>query len=76
MFITLSCCKKVNLMLKTFFRKLAAIEGEDPNLKLVSDLIRHIHTSTKFKSGSILVFLSGWEEQQRLFKIMVQLHSS
>jgi hypothetical protein len=55
------------------FRKLAAIEAAPTNLKLVNDLIRHIHTSTKIESGSILVFLSGWEEQQKLFKIMVQI---
>ncbi len=55
------------------FRKLSAIEAGNTNLNLVNNLIRHIHVTTQIESGSILVFLSGWEEQQRLFKIMVQV---
>ena len=47
------------------------LEMEDTNLNLVAKLVFHLHTKMTVGSGAILVFLTGWDEQDELYELLV-----
>ena len=49
----------------------STLETEDTNLNLVAKLVYHLHTQKSVGSGAILVFLTGWDEQDQLYELLV-----
>ena len=47
--------------------------AEVTNLRLVAKLVHHIHTHTPIDSGAILVFLTGWDEQDEVSGYLVRM---
>ena len=53
-------------MLNFRSHSLTSLETEDTNLELVAKLVHTIHSSEAIETGAILVFLTGWDEQENL----------
>ena len=49
--------------------------AEETNLNLVARIVSHLHNSRPIDSGAILVFLTGWDEQDALNDLLVSLWS-
>ncbi len=46
---------------------------EETNLRLVAKLVHHIHNRNPIDSGAILVFLTGWDEQDEVSAHLVRM---
>ena len=58
-------------MLSFHSHSLSSLETEDTNLMLVAKLVHEIHNSEPIEDGAILVFLTGWDEQENLNGLLV-----
>ena len=58
-------------MLSFHSHSLSSLETEDTNLMLVAKLVHAIHNSEPIENGAILVFLTGWDEQENLNGLLV-----
>ena len=58
-------------MLNFHSHSLSTLETEDTNLTLVAKLVHAIHNSESIEDGAILVFLTGWDEQENLNGLLV-----
>ena len=58
-------------MLNFHSHSLTSLETEDTNLMLVAKLVHAIHNSESIEDGAILVFLTGWDEQENLEGLLV-----